>query len=236
MRESQKVISYLSIITPTYKEAENIPEFTERLWRVLNHLPYELIIVDDNSPDGTADIAEELNSKYGNIKVLRRPSKLGLASAVKDGFNKAEADVLAVMDADLQHPPELLPKMYEKIEEGHDIVIASRYIEGGGVEGWSPWRKLVSKGATRLAHLILPRTRKIKDPVSGYFIVNREVIDGIELSVKGFKILLEILDKGNYGSVAEVPYVFKPRKAGKSKLNLKEILSYVILLLKLRGL
>jgi dolichol-phosphate mannosyltransferase len=222
----------LSIVVPTYMEAENIPELIERVENALKGIPFELIIVDDNSPDGTADIAEGLNRKYGNIKVLRRPGKLGLVSAVKDGFNKAEVDVVAVMDADLQHPPELLPIMYKKLREGFDLVIASRYVERG-VEGWSLWRRLLSRGATVLAHLILPKTRKVKDPLSGYFMIKKEIVDAIRLNTAGFKILLEILVKGRYHKVAEVPYFFNVRRRGVSKLDLKEILNYAVSLARL---
>jgi dolichol-phosphate mannosyltransferase len=213
-------------------EAENIPMLVEEVENALKDVSFELIIVDDNSPDGTADVAEGLNRKYGNIKVLRRPSKLGLVSAVKDGFNKAEADVVAVMDADLQHPPELLPIMYKKLREGFDLVIASRYIERG-VEGWSLWRRLLSRGATMLAHLMLPKTRKVRDPLSGYFMIKKEIVDAIRLNTAGFKILLEILVKGRYHKVAEVPYFFGVRRRGMSKLDLKEILNYAVSLTRL---
>lgn len=119
---SQGVV--LSIIVPTYRERENIPELIDRTESSMNPSEFELIIVDDNSPDGTAQVAEDLNAKYGNIKVLKRAGKLGLSSAVLDGFESARAKVLAVMDADLQHPPELLPKMYGKIREGYDLIVS----------------------------------------------------------------------------------------------------------------
>lgn len=224
----------LSIVVPTYMEAENIPELVERVENALKELSFEIIIVDDNSPDGTADLAEKFNDIYGNIKVLRRPGKLGLGSAVLEGFRKAESEVLAIMDADLQHPPELLPQMYRKVQEGYSLVIASRYVDGGGVEGLSFLRKIISLGAVKLAHLILPKTRNIKDPMSGFFMLKREAINDVELSSRGFKMLLEILIKGKQNSVVEVPYTFKLRRKGKSKLNLKEIFRYAFLLIKLR--
>jgi dolichol-phosphate mannosyltransferase len=224
----------LSIVVPTYMEAENIPMLVEGVENALKGVSFELIIVDDNSPDGTAALAEKLNGKYGNIKVLRRPGKLGLGSAVLEGFREAKSDVLAVMDADLQHPPKLLPQMYREICEGYSLVVASRYVDGGGVEGWSLLRKIASLGAVKLAHLLLPKTRSVRDPMSGFFMLRRSVVDGVGLSSRGFKVLLEILVKGRYGSVVEVPYVFKPRRRGESKLNLKETLHYAFLLIKLR--
>jgi dolichol-phosphate mannosyltransferase len=224
----------LSIVVPTYMEAENIPELVDGVENALKGISFELIIVDDNSPDGTATLAERLNGKYGNIKVLRRPGKLGLGSAVLEGFREAKSDVLAVMDADLQHPPELLPQMYRKICEGYSLVVASRYVDGGGVEGWSLLRKIASLGAVKLAHLLLPKTRSVRDPMSGFFMLRRSVVDGVRLSSRGFKVLLEILVKGKCNPIVEVPYLFKPRRKGESKLSLKEIILYSLLLLRLK--
>lgn len=220
----------LSIITPVFNESENLPELVNRLAQSLNHIDFELVIVDDNSPDGTAAIAEELNMEHRNIKVMKRPKKLGLSSAVLEGFTASapETRVLAVMDADMQHPPELLAKMYEKIVEGADLVIASRYTKGGGTNGWRLSRKIISRFATALAHLLLPETRNIKDVLSGFFMVKRKVINKATLDPIGYKILLEILIKGNYVYACEVPYLFETRKNGKSNLSLKEILKFAI--------
>ncbi|MEM2703217.1 MAG: polyprenol monophosphomannose synthase [Candidatus Bathyarchaeia archaeon] len=224
----------LSLIVPTYNEAENIQEFIRRVETALGGIPFEIIIVDDNSPDGTAKLAKELNREYGNIRVLQRRGKLGLGSAVFDGFKMAKSDVLAVLDADLQHPPELLLKMYAKILQGYSLAIASRYVDGGGVKGWSSMRKIVSLGATKLAHLLIPKTRIVKDPMSGFFIVRKECIRDFKPSSNGFKILLEILVKGKFSSIAEIPYIFQPRLNGKSKLSIEENLRYLLLLAKTR--
>src|SRR3990170_547163 len=134
---SSKVIPELSLIVPTYNESENIVELVDRIEKLRDSISFELIIVDDNSPDGTDKIAEFLNHKYGNIKVCRRSGKKGLSSAVLHGFENATAEVLAVMDADMQHPPEILPKLYRKLSAGYDLVVASRYVDGGGVENWT---------------------------------------------------------------------------------------------------
>jgi dolichol-phosphate mannosyltransferase len=226
----------LSIIVPTYNEKENVGELLKRIddsLRVCN-LPYEVIIVDDGSSDGTAEHAEKLSSFYP-VRVIRRPGRLGLSSAVIDGVRVARGSVVAVMDADLQHPPEMLPRMLKKMGEGHDIIVASRYVKGGSIEGWSALRKLISKGAVTLTHLLLPKTRVIRDPVSGFFLLRKKVIDKINpLSPKGFKILLEVLVRGRYLSVAEVPYRFGLRKRGGSKLSVKQILNYVFMLLRLK--
>jgi len=224
----------LSVIVPTYNEAENIRELIEKVESSLKGLDFEVIVVDDSSPDGTAEIAERLGKVYGNVKVVKRPKKMGLVSAVLKGIRAARYDFLAVMDADLQHPPELLPKLLEKAREGYDLVIASRYVEGGKVEGWSFFRRLMSKGATLLVHALLPRARIVKDPMSGFFLFKKDVVEKVKFNVASYKLLLEILMKGEYKEVAEIPYVFEVRKRGRSKLGLKEILGYALLLFKLR--
>jgi dolichol-phosphate mannosyltransferase len=126
-----------------------------------------------------------------------------------------------------------LPKLLERAREGHDVVVASRYVEGGGAEGWSFWRRLISRGATLLAHALLPQTRKVKDLLSGFFLLKKSVVEGVELNPTGYKLLLEVLVRGRYGSVVEVPYVFKARRRGRSKLGLKEVFDYVVFLFKL---
>ena len=218
----------LSVIVPTYMERESITELIDRIEASLDPLPFEVIVVDDSSPDGTAESAEDLNKRHGNIKVIKREGKLGLSSAVLDGFKKAGAEVLGVMDADLQHPPELLPEMYGKISDGYDLVVASRYVEGGEIEGLGLGRRIVSRGATALAHFLLPGSRRVRDVVSGFFMLRRDVIEDVELKPVGYKILLEIVVRGKYDSVAEVPYTFKPRRSGKSSLSLREIWNYMV--------
>jgi dolichol-phosphate mannosyltransferase len=221
-----------SIIIPTYNERENIVTLVENIRKQLTGHNYEIIIVDDNSPDGTGIIADRLAKKYRNIKVLHRPHKMGLASAIVDGLSKAEGNMISVLDADLQHPPSLLPKMIRKLKEGADIVIASRYVAGGKMEGWNVWRKIVSRTAIALAHLLLPKTRKIKDPGSGYFSFRKSVVTG-EMKPLGYKFLLELLTKGKYNLVSEIPFTFKPRVRGKSKLGLRVTWDYVKHILKL---
>ena len=218
----------VSVIVPTYKEKDSIAELIDRIESSLRRLKFDVIIVDDASPDGTAECVEDLNDRYGNIRVIRRAGKLGLSSAVVDGFKSTSAGVLGVMDADLQHPPELLLEMYEKICEGHDLVVASRYVDGGEIEGLSSGRRIMSKAAAALAHFLLPEARRVRDVVSGFFMLRREVIEEVELRPVGYKILLEIVVRGRIGSVVEVPYTFKPRRAGKSSIGLGEIWNYVV--------
>jgi len=213
----------LTVIVPTYNERDNIPILLERIDKALSShgIKYEVIVVDDNSPDGTADVAEKLSSKYP-VRVLRRPGKLGLSSAVLDGIKLAKSKVIAVMDADLQHPPEVLSELYTRIKNGCEIVIASRYVKGGSTKGWSLLRKLISKIAIVIAHILIPKSRAVKDIMSGYFMLRKDVISDVTLNPRGFKILLEIIAKAKYSNVCEVPYTFDTRKYGKSKLGGKD--------------
>jgi dolichol-phosphate mannosyltransferase len=234
--ESYSVLSNkpeLSLIVPTYNESENIAELLNRIEKSLEYLSFEIVIVDDSSPDGTDKIAETLNSKYGNVRVYRRSGKLGLGSAILHGFDNANANVLAVMDADMQHPPEILSKMYNEICGGYDLVVGSRCVEDGGTHNWKLHRMIVSRGATLLAHLLLPGTRKVKDVMSGFFMIRRDALNSADLNPIGFKILLEVLAKCRYNLVIEVPYMFTDRRNGKSNLSFKEIQNYVVLLFKL---
>jgi dolichol-phosphate mannosyltransferase len=224
----------LSVIVPTYNERENIAELIERIEGALREIPFELVIVDDNSPDGTSELATRSGMRYGNVRVMRRAGRLGLGSAVAYGLEMADGEVIAVMDADLQHPPELLPLMYQWVERGNSLVVASRYVRGGRATGLSTFRRFVSSCAVKLSHLLLPKVRGIKDPVSGFFMLRREVVDRVKLNPTGFKVLLEILVEGKYGSVMELPYTFESREKGRSKLDLREVLRYIMLLLDLR--
>lgn len=216
----------LSLIAPTYNEKENITPLVERVHKALSKYSYELIVVDDNSPDGTSELAKSLSSRYP-LKVIVRTSERGLASAVVAGFDQATGHVLGVIDADLQHPPEAIPTLLEAIRGGADVAIASRYVEGGSIEGWSTKREVISKGAKLLATILLPSTREIKDPLAGFFLFKRKVIDGAVLTPTGYKILLEVLVRGNASHVAEVPYTFKERERGKSNLTFREQLNFL---------
>ncbi|MDI6916168.1 MAG: glycosyltransferase family 2 protein [Thermoplasmatales archaeon] len=219
----------ISIVIPTYNEKENIEKLIEKIFDACRNIETEVVVVDDNSPDGTGQVAEKLKEKY-NLHVLIRKNKTGLSSAVLDGFKIAKGDIFGVMDADLSHPPDAIQVMLKPIIDGKaDFVIGSRYAKGGNIENWSVKRKIVSKGATFLAK---PLTR-IDDPMSGFFFLKKEIINHVNLNPKGYKIGLEILVKGRYRNVIELPYTFRDRKHGKSKLNFKEYKNYLLHLLML---
>jgi len=216
----------VSLIVPTYNEHDNITALFQRLGKALADYNYEIVIIDDNSTDGTAELAESLKDEYP-VKVIVRKGKRGLASAVVDGLSYASGSIIAVMDADLQHPPEVVPDLLEAMEKGADIAVASRYIEGGDCQGWSFSRRLISRGAIFLSHLLLPATRQVNDPMSGFFMFKKDVVTNARLNPAGFKILLEILMVGTFQKVTEVPFTFVTREKGESKLNARQQVDYL---------
>ncbi len=221
------MVKDLSLIVPTLNEGDNIASLIRRVDRALDGYDYEIVFVDDNSTDNTADIISKMSSRYP-VSVIVRKQKRGLASAVIDGMEKAKGKTIGVMDADLQHPPEVLPSLLAKIEEGADMVVASRYVAGGAAsQDWGRFRRIISKGAILLSHVLLPTTRQVKDPVSGFFLFDQQIADGADLRPTGYKILLELLVQGKCRRVAEVPYTFGVRGGGQSKLSARQQLYYL---------
>jgi dolichol-phosphate mannosyltransferase len=212
----------ISIIIPTYKEKENIGCLVERIHNNLAKYDYEIVIIDDNSSDGSEELVADLVRRYP-VKIIVRKNKRGLSSAVVDGIASTDSENVIVMDADLQHPPEVLPDIVKALEN-HDFVMASRYIKGGSPGEWKLSRKIVSKGATLLA---LPLAPKVKDPMSGFFGFKRSVVNIASLSPTGWKIGLEILVRSKFKAVTEVPYTFVPRAHGESKLSRRIMTEYL---------
>jgi dolichol-phosphate mannosyltransferase len=222
-------MALISLIVPTFNEADNLETLVERVFKTVREkkLDLELVVVDDNSPDGTARLAEKLAKKYP-IKVIVRTKDKGLSPAVVEGFNKTDSEIIGVIDADLSHPPEKIPELIKALESA-DVAVASRLMKGGGVEEWPFSRRLISIGATLLAR---PLTN-CSDPMSGFFFLRRSVIKNAKLNPLGYKILLEILVKGDFKKMSETPYVFQNRTVGKSKLNIRTNIQYVEHLLRL---
>ncbi|MFC1540795.1 polyprenol monophosphomannose synthase, partial [Candidatus Margulisiibacteriota bacterium] len=183
----------------------------------------EILVIDDNSPDGTAGIAQGLAGQYP-IRVIRRIDKKGLGSAILEGIKQAKAEVICVMDADLSHPPEALPEMYKTIENGAaQLVIGSRKAAGGGTSEWIWYRKVIHAVARGLGARLTP----VKDITSGFFMFDRSIIENVKLEPRSWKIGLEIMVKGSYDKVLEHPIVFVERAAGQSKMGIKEVLAYL---------
>jgi len=223
----------LSLVVPTYNERDRLPELVRAVFDVYQAAGIEgdLVIVDDNSPDGTGKVADDLALRFP-ITVVPRAGKLGLGTAVIAGFAASDAEIVGVIDADLSHPPALVPRMLQAMREtGADVVIGSRYIPGGGTGDWPLPRRLMSRFACMLAAGLTP----VRDVTSGFFLIRRDLAKGVTISAGGFKICLELLIRSAPKLVVEVPYVFRTRTAGESKMNLKEALGYLDQLRELRA-
>jgi dolichol-phosphate mannosyltransferase len=220
-------------VIPTYNEAENIEPLVERIESIRDKIPFslKLVVVDDNSSDGTADKVKSLQRKFDNVYLVERPKPTGIGSAYLDGFSYSiknfDPDYLGEIDADLQHPPEVLVEMCKLADGGKDVVIASRYIEGGSsASSWSLQRKIVSWGANFLTSLFL--RLPVKDSTSGFRVLGRAAVEclfGYIVSSKGYSFQVESMYayKKKGMKFAEVPYRFETRKAGSTKLNRKEM-------------
>jgi dolichol-phosphate mannosyltransferase len=223
----------LSIIVPTYNERDRLADLVEAVFAAYakRGLDGELVIVDDNSPDGTGALADDLATRHC-IQVIHRRGKLGLGTAVIEGFEAARAPIVGVIDADLSHPPDLLPSMLLLMRRtGADVVIGSRYIPGGGTKNWPLGRLMLSRLACVLARVLTP----VSDATSGFFLIRRDLARGVKISAGGFKICLELLVRGRAASIVEVPYVFVGRTAGESKMNVKEATGFLQQLRDLRA-
>jgi dolichol-phosphate mannosyltransferase len=225
----------VSVVVPTFNEAENLERMVHALISVLAEagcIPFEILVADDASSDGTDAIADRLalevgaphhRQATGKLRVLHRRGPRGLAASVCDGWQMAQGEILAVIDCDFQHPPELLARLVQAVRAGSDIVVASRYAPGGGTtRNWGLGRKLLSSTSTLITRLSIGNLRhSLHDPLSGFFALRREVVEGIRLQPVGFRTLLEVLACGRYRTVSEIPYLFAERKRGDSKMRLR---------------
>jgi len=222
----------VSIIIPTYNESENIILVLKSIG---GHIPKDIateaIVVDDNSPDGTGKIVEgyitDAHNEIGyTIEVIHRKTKSGLSSAILDGIQHSTGEIVVIMDSDFSHPPKIIPQLVEEIKTSKcDIVIASRFVPGGTINGWSTKRKLISKTAKGIAKAGLGVNES--DPMSGFFAFRRKILEGIKLDAIGYKMLLEILVKTKGAKVKEIPYTFTDRTRGSSKLDSSTMFDYV---------
>ncbi len=223
----------ISIVVPTYNERENIENLLHAVSKTLEGYDYEIIVVDDNSPDGTARIVQEYAAEVDRIRLLVRSGKLGLGSAILDGFRMAKGNYFLMIDADLSHRPEDIKRLIDN-RKGADIVIGSRYIKGGKIIGWPIKRRIISRSAVGLAKTLF--NLKVKDPVSGFALYKKEIFErqSSKLDPIGYKLLLEILVKSQELTVTEIPITFLERKNGQSKLNIDEIINFIKLCWRLR--
>jgi dolichol-phosphate mannosyltransferase len=227
----------LSVVVPTYNERDNVRALVYRLRRALAYIQHEILFVDD-STDETPQVIAEQALQYPNIRMHHRHGERGLATAVLAGFRLARGVFVCVIDADLQHPPELLPAMLDVLaRERSDLVVASRYVPGGsaaGLHGW--WRRCASLACRQLVHALFPETRCTTDPLSGYFMFRRGLVNVESLAPVGFKILLELLVRAPHARVQDLPYVFAPRLREGSKAGLRPAIQFTqhIVRLKMR--
>lgn len=229
----------LSVVLPTYNERENIGELVERLTATLHAQlgdSFELIVVDNDSPDRTWEFASDLAQSNPHLCVVRRCGEQGLATAVVRGWQIARGEVLAVMDTDLQHPPEVMPKLWALAQQdGVDLAVASRRLRGGSFGDFSFARRMVSRAARLIGLVFLPHVfRRVSDPMSGCFAVRRSSLENLTLDPRGYKILIELLGRATIRGVGEVGYTFAARRGGRSKATLGVFLDYLLQLLQLR--
>ena len=216
----------LSMIVPTYNERERIAELVRAVLDACqaHGIAVEIVIVDDNSPDGTGAVADDL-ARTLPVSVVHRSGKLGLGTAVVAGFEVASAAVVGVMDADFSHPPALVPRLLAVLDRtGADIVIGSRYIPGGSTPNWPFWRRVLSRTACMAARPLSP----VRDAASGFFLIRREVTRNVAIQAGGFKICLELLLRAWPRRLVEVPYRFEDREQGQSKMSLREAAGYFV--------
>lgn len=214
------------MVVPTYNEHDRLTELVTAVFAAADArgLVLELVVVDDNSPDGTGALADELATRH-RMRVVHRAGKLGLGTAVVEGFNVASANVVGVMDADFSHPPALVPVLFAAFREtGADVVVASRYVPGGSTPDWPFKRRLLSRTACMLARGLSP----IRDAASGFFIIQRDVARSTTIKAGGFKICLELIVRSGVRRLVELPYRFDDRELGESKMSMREAAGYLV--------
>ena len=228
----------LALVIPTLREAANLPALLDRVRAALDTtgVSYEILIVDDDSRDGTEELVTAIHAQDPRVRLLVRRGERGLSGAVLYGWRRTEAEILGVMDADLQHPPEMLPQLVAAMLEGKDIVIGSRYTQGGQLGEWNWMRRFLSTPAVRLTWPLQHKGCRANDPMAGFFMVRAKCVEGVPFQPTGFKLLLEVLVRGRIHSLAEVPIVFGLREQGASKANFKVGWHYLQLLIRLYAL
>ena len=225
----------LALIVPTLNEEQSIGKLLRRVRAALDsaEIPFEILVVDDDSRDGTAAAVAAIESEDSRVRLMVRKGERGLSGAILDGWRATDAEILGAIDADLQHPPELLPELYRAIAAGCDLAIGSRYTRGGGIGEWSAARRLLSSAAIWATWPLQKRGARAKDPMSGFFLVRRHCVEHIAFQRSGFKLLLEILIRSRIKSVREIPIAFGLRASGESKAGLKVGWDYARLLARL---
>lgn len=214
------------MVVPTYNERDRLAELVKAVFDAAtqHNVALELVVVDDNSPDGTGAVADELAKRY-RMRVIHRAGKLGLGTAVVEGFGVASAETVGVMDADFSHPPSMVPRLFAAMRQtGADVVVASRYVPGGRTPNWPLKRRVLSRVACLLARPLSP----VRDAASGFFLIRHAIVRDVTIKAGGFKICLELLVRGWPTKIVELPYQFDDREQGESKMSLREAAGYLV--------
>lgn len=237
LRDADAAIADCSVVVPTYNERAVVPETLRRVDDTLaaTDREYELVVVDDDSPDDTVEAVRDA-SETVPVRALRRRGKRGLATAVVDGVERARHEVIVVMDADLQHPPERVPDLLAAVDDGAEVAVGSRYVRGGSAGELPPARRVISRAAAMLAQATVPHpsVRGLSDPMSGFFAFERQLVEDCDLRPVGYKILLEVLVRGNPSTVVEVGYTFDERAGSETSFRLATVGNYLRHLARLR--
>ena len=227
----------LSVVVPTFNESANIRPFLETLRGSLDPLVpgrYEVIVVDDNSPARTWEVAALAANDFPQLRIMRRTTERGLSTAVIRGWQVSRGEFLGTINADFQHPPSVFPEMMRRMEHA-DLVVGTRYAKGGSVGAFPRHRRLLSGCARRLGTLLIPEVfGRVTDPLSGLYLFRRSSIEGIELRPAGFKTLIEILGRGSIDRIAECGYEMQPRRNGESNVRWRHTLDYLVQLGRIR--
>ena len=225
----------IALVIPTLREVESLGVLLDRVRKALDSTgaSFEILVVDDDSQDGTEELVNAYAREDERIRLVVRKGERGLSGAILHGWQHTDAGILAVMDADMQHPPHMLPDLIHAMLQGNDLVVGSRYACGGRLGEWNPVRKFISAAAVWVTLPIQRSSLRVCDPMSGFFMVRRRCIQSLIFQSTGFKLLLEILVRGHLRSVSVVPFSFGSRAAGKSKASLKVAWDYFQLLVRL---
>lgn len=218
----------LTVLIPTLNERENIRSMISTIDAICKSysINEEILVVDDNSRDGTIEIVESLMSEYNNLHIFIRKDNHGLSQSIYDGIIHAQSDIVQCIDCDFSHPPDKIPDLYYCIRDnGCDMALGSRYIKEGGVINWPFSRRMISLLAALVSKFIIPH---LTDSGSGFFIINRHILDNTHLTPRGFRMAFEILGKAHWNKIQEIPIIFKDREIGNSKLNFGIICDYVV--------
>ena len=236
-RRGQEEVVF-SLVVPTLNESQNLAELIAQLQPAIASAvgdAYEILVVDDDSADRTWQVAARIAAQDARVRVMRRQSERGLATAVVRGWQAARGQWLGVIDADLQHPPAAIAQLLQAVLQGADLAVASRYVEGGGTSDWPAIRGAFSRSSRALGRMLLPQAlARVSDPMTGFFVVRRAAVQGVRLDPCGYKILVELLVRAKLQKIVEVGYVFHSRRRGKSKASLKIFVEYVQHLFRLR--